>query len=99
MATFTFNDEDEFDVISLCLEGEEEEDCLILGIFDTREYDYEYIALMPVRCVEEEDEECLLYLYRYEEDGEDEVSLTQIEDEKEFLVVQETFDRLFGDEE
>ena len=99
MTSFTFNDEDEFEVLTLCLDGEEEEDCLILGIFKTRVFPHEYIALMPVRLLESEEEECTLYLYRYSESMNGEINLEQIEDDDELLIVEATFEDMYGDDE
>lgn len=98
MSSFTFQENEEYDVISLCLEDEEPEDCLVLGVFKTRVYEYEYAALMPVAALESEEEDCPLYLYRYSE-TEDEVTLEQIEDEDEFQIVQITFDSMYGDDD
>jgi len=79
----------EHEHITLTLDDGSELECHVLGTFEVD--DIEYIALVPIG--EEE-----VFLYRYEEDG-DEFELINIEDDEEFDIVSEAFYELFGDED
>ncbi len=79
-------DEKEIDVITLEFDDGEEVECEILGVFDFEEK--EYIALVP------DDDSGDVYIYGYKETGDEEFSLEDIEDEKEFEAAAAEFEKL-----
>ena len=81
--------------VTLELEDGSEEECQILTIFEVN--DQNYIALVPVDQLEEEESEVIFY--RYFEDEEGEPSLENIEDDDEFDMVCDAFDELLDEEE
>lgn len=90
------DDEDMF--VTLILDDGEEQECLILTIFEVGERDY--IALLPKEdSGDVSDEDGDVYLYRYEEDDEGNPELFNIEDDDEYEMVVEAFDALLEDEE
>ncbi len=104
------NDDDdemmERDIITMELEDGETLECMVLEIFPVQ--GRQYIALLPVNEDGDVDEDAEIYLYRYEELEDDEVSLESIEDDDEFEIVSDAydelrdaaeFDDLFGDED
>ncbi|MCT4544060.1 MAG: DUF1292 domain-containing protein [Vallitalea sp.] len=80
----------EHETITLTLDNDETLECLVLGIFDVE--DNEYIALLP----EEEDD---VLLYKYISSDDQDIELTNIEDDEEFEKVSKTFMRIIEDEE
>ena len=87
------NEEVEFDTITLTLDDDTELECAVLGIFDVEGIEgKEYIALLPT-----DDETVLLYEYKELED--DEIELSNIEDDDEFAMISAAFDSIFDDEE
>lgn len=72
--------------MTLSFDNGEEEECLIIGVFEVD--GKEYIALDP----ENEDDD--IYLYGYKEISEEEFELLDIEDDAEFESVSEEFARL-----
>lgn len=78
---------EETTIITLTLDNDTEVQCNVLGIFDCNEK--EYIALLP-----EEGHD--VYLYRYNELGEDEIELVNIEDDTEYEAVSKEFEALFS---
>lgn len=74
----------------LTMDDDSELECYVLGIFEAEAK--EYIALLPIG---EED----VYLYRYTEEGDDEVVLDIIEDDAEYDRVSEVFMKLSEEEE
>lgn len=77
---------DEADVITLQFEGGEDVECEIMGVFDYN--GKEYIALIPL------DETDDVYIYGYQEVGEDEFEILEIEDDAEFEAVVREFDAI-----
>ena len=75
------------DTVTLFLDNDEEVECDVIAIFPAR--DGEYIALAP----QQADEEAQVYLYRFKENPDDEMSpiLENIEDDEEFDEVSEAF--------
>ena len=72
--------------MTLSFDNGEEEECLIIGVFEVD--GKEYIALDP----ENEDDD--IYLYGYKEISEEEFELLDIEDDAEFESVSGEFARL-----
>ena len=77
---------DEADVITLQFEGGEDVECEIMGVFDYN--GKEYIALIPLDGTDD------VYIYGYQEVGEDEFELLEIEDDAEFEAVVREFDAI-----
>lgn len=79
-------DVDEADVITLQFEGGEDVECEIMGVFDYN--GKEYIALIPLDGTDD------VYIYGYQEVGEDEFEILEIEDDAEFEAVVAEFDAI-----
>lgn len=77
---------DEADVITLQFEGGEDVECEIMGVFDYN--GKEYIALIPLDGTDD------VYIYGYQEVGEDEFEILEIEDDAEFEAVVAEFDAI-----
>lgn len=86
---------DEQTTVTLTLEDDTEVECMVLTIFPAG--DQEYIALLPMDSVDEDEGE--VYLYRYEEDADGNPNLTNIEDDDEYEIVADAFDELLDDQE
>ncbi|MCI9477223.1 DUF1292 domain-containing protein [Anaerovoracaceae bacterium 41-7] len=91
MAENKNNMQDEADIITLEFEDGVELECEIMGIFDHAGKDY--IALIPL------DDSDDVYLYGYNEVGEDEFELVDIEDEELFNSVVQEFDAIMAEAE
>ena len=84
----------EFDgTITLILDGDEELECAIIATFPVDDKDY--IALMPVDQLEDEEGE--LFFYRYTVNEEGEPVLENIEEDEEFVA--DAFDEILDEEE
>lgn len=83
-------EEEEPLVLNIVLDDGEELPCEVIGIFEVE--GKEYIALLP-----EDDDRVLIYIYN--EIGEDDVDLQNIEDDAEFARVTDAFWEIFGDED
>ncbi|MBR6643355.1 MAG: DUF1292 domain-containing protein [Lachnospiraceae bacterium] len=88
--------EDVCDQITLTLDDDSELLCDVIATFPAKVNGKEqmYIALLPTDATPESD----IYLYRFEEDGE-EIDLQNIEDDEEFEIVSDAFDELLDEEE
>ncbi len=86
---------DEQTTVTLTLEDDTEVECMVLTIFPAG--DREYIALLPMDSVDEDEGE--VYLYRYEEDADGNPNLTNIEDDDEYEIVADAFDELLDEQE
>ena len=89
------NVNDEQTTVTLTLEDDTEIECMVLTIFPAG--DQEYIALLPMDSVDEDEGE--VYLYRYEEDADGNPNLTNIEDDDEYEIVADAFDELLDEQE
>ncbi len=85
------NGVDESDIITLEFDDGGEVECEIMGVFDLN--DKEYIALIP------HDDSDDVYIYGYEEVGEDEFELLDIESDEEFEAAVAEFDKIMAEEE
>lgn len=85
--------EDTNDQITLTLEDGSELICDVLAIFPVDGKDY--IALLP----QGDDPDAEIFLYRFEEKGEDDIDLINIEDDDEFEAVSDAFDELLDNAE
>lgn len=79
--------------VSIILEDDTVLECVVLNIFSAGDRDY--IAVMP----EDDNEEGMVYLYRYSETEEGQPELTNIETDEEYEIVAEAFDELLDEEE
>jgi len=77
---------DEADVITLQFEDGADVECEIMGVFDYN--GKEYIALIPLDGTDD------VYIYGYQEVGEDEFEILEIEDDAEFEAVVKEFDAI-----
>lgn len=81
--------------VTLELEDGTEVETQVITIFEVEEQDY--IVLIPVEQVEEEEGE--VYIYRYFESEDGEPGLDNIETQEEFDMVSEIFDQIVEDGE
>lgn len=81
--------------VTLSLEDGSEIECAVVAIFPAG--DNQYIALLPLGGVEEEEGE--VYLYRFAELPDGELDLSNIEDDDEYELVADAFDELLDEEE
>ena len=86
------NNNEEFgkDTVTLLLDDGREMECAIFKIFPAGKY--EYIALLPTDCEEEESGE--VFLYRFELNEKNEPHLSNIQDDDEYEIVAEAFDEI-----
>ena len=89
MADKKTNVQEEADIITLEFEDGVELECEIMGVFDHAGKDY--IALIPL------DDSDDVYFYGYQEVGEDEFELIDIEDEALFESVVAEFDAIMAE--
>lgn len=89
------NANEEQTTVTLTLEDDTEVECMVLTIFPAGER--EYIALLPMDSVDDDEGE--VYLYRYEEDADGNPNLTNIEDDDEYEIVSDAFDELLDEQE
>ena len=82
---------EETEVITLEFDDGGEVECEIMGVFDLN--GKEYIALIPDDGTDD------VYIYGYEEVGDDEFELIDIEDDAEFEAVVAEFDKIMAEEE
>ena len=82
---------EETEVITLEFDDGSEVECEIMGVFDFN--GKEYIALIPDDGTDD------VYIYGYQEVGEDEFELVDIEDDAEFEAVVAEFDKIMMEEE
>lgn len=79
------------DQITLTLEDGSELLCDVIAVFPVDGKDY--IALLPVG----DDPDAEIFLYRFEQKGEDDINLIDIEDDDEFEAVSDAFDEMLDD--
>ena len=82
---------EETEVITLEFDDGAEVECEIMGVFDYN--GKEYIAQIPDDGTDD------VYIYGYQEVGEDEFELVDIEDDAEFEAVVAEFDKIMMEEE
>ncbi len=82
---------EEAEVITLEFDDGEEVECEVMGVFDFNGKDY--IALVPDDGTDD------VYIYGYQEVGEEEFTLIDIEDDEEFKAVAAEFDRIMEEED
>ena len=91
MADNKNNMQDEADIITLEFDDGTDLECEIMGVFDYNGKDY--IALIPL------DDSDDVYIYGYNEVGEDEFELVDIEDDELFQNVVQEFDAIMAEDD
>lgn len=81
--------------VTLTLDNNQELECVVLTIFPIKEQ--KYIALLPIS--ENEEEEGEVYLYRFFESEDHELSLENIEDDEEYEAVADAFEEYLDAQE
>ena len=76
------------DIITLEYDDGTVEECTIEGVFDAN--DKEYIALVP------DNDSGDVYIYGYEEIGDDEFDLTELKDDDEFDAAVREYEKIKG---
>lgn len=85
------------DTMTLDLDDGGKLECIVLNVFPVN--NREYIALLPMNDEGHVEEDAQIFLYRFEELGDDEVNLETIEDDDEFELVSDYFDEMFDEQE
>lgn len=84
------------DTMTLDLDDGGKLECIVLNVFPVN--NREYIALLPMNDEGHVEEDAQIFLYRFEELGDDEVNLETIEDD-EFELVSDYFDEMLDEQE
>ena len=85
------------DTMTLDLDDGGKLECIVLNVFPVN--NREYIALLPMNDEGHVEEDAQIFLYRFEELGDDEVNLKTIEDDDEFELVSDYFDEMLDEQE
>ena len=85
------------DTMTLDLDDGGKLECIVLNVFPVN--NREYIALLPMNDEGHVEEDAQIFLYRFEELGDDEVNLETIEDDDEFERVSDYFDEMLDEQE
>ena len=85
------------DTMTLDLDDGGKLECIVLNVFPVN--NREYIALLPMNDEGHVEEDAQIFLYRFEELGDDEVNLETIEDDDEFELVSDYFDAMLDEQE
>ena len=85
------------DTMTLDLDDGGKLECIVLNVFPVN--NREYIALLPMNDEGHVEEVAQIFLYRFEELGDDEVNLETIEDDDEFELVSDYFDEMLDEQE
>ena len=85
------------DTMTLDLDDGGKLECFVLIVFPVN--NREYIALLPMNDEGHVEEDAQIFLYRFEELGDDEVNLETIEDDDEFELVSDYFDEMLDEQE
>ena len=85
------------DTMTLDLDDGGKLECIVLNVFPVN--NREYIALLPMNDEGHVEEDAQIFLYRFEDLGDDEVNLETIEDDDEFELVSEYFDEMLDEQE
>ena len=85
------------DTMTLDLDDGGKLECIVLNVFPVN--NREYIALLPMNDGGHVEEDAQIFLYRFEELGDDEVNLETIEDDDEFELVSDYFDEMLDEQE
>ena len=85
------------DTMTLDLDDGGKLECIVLNVFPVN--NREYIALLPMNDEGHVEEDAQIFLYSFEELGDDEVNLETIEDDDEFELVSDYFDEMLDEQE
>ena len=85
------------DTMTLDLDDGGKLECIVLNVFPVN--NREYIALLPMNDEGHVEEDAQIFLYRFEELGDDEVNLETIEDDDEFELESDYFDEMLDEQE
>ena len=85
------------DTMTLDLDDGGRLECIVLNVFPVN--NREYIALLPMNDEGHVEDDEQIFLYRFEELGDDEVNLETIEDDDEFELVSDYFDEMLDEQE
>ncbi|MGN0203349.1 MAG: DUF1292 domain-containing protein [Coprococcus sp.] len=85
------------DTMTLDLDDGGSLECIVLSVFPVN--NKQYIALLPMDDEGKVEEDAQIYLYRFEELGDDEINLENIEDDDEFELVSDYFDEMLDEQE
>ena len=85
------------DTMTLDLDDGGKLECIVLNVFPVN--NREYIALLTMNDEGHVEEDAQIFLYRFEELGDDEVNLETIEDDDEFELVSDYFDEMLDEQE
>ena len=85
------------DTMTLDLDDGGKLECIVLNVFPVN--NREYIALLPMNDEGHVEEDAQIFLYRFEELGDDEVNLETIEDDDEFELASDYFDEMLDEQE
>ena len=85
------------DTMTLDLDDGGKLECIVLNVFPVN--NREYIALLPMNDEGHVEEDAQIFLYRFDELGDDEVNLETIEDDDEFELVSDYFDEMLDEQE
>ena len=85
------------DTMTLDLDDGGKLECIVLNVFPVN--NREYIALLPMNDEGHVEEDAQIFLYRFEELGDDEVNLETSEDDDEFELVSDYFDEMLDEQE
>ena len=85
------------DTMTLDLDDGGKLECIVLNVFPVN--NREYIALLPMNDEGHVEVDAQIFLYRFEELGDDEVNLETIEDDDEFELVSDYFDEMLDEQE
>ena len=87
-ANTDYNNNSEYSSVTLSLDDGTEEECPVIRTFPPG--DNNYIALLPIADIDEDESE--VYLYRYSINSDNEPVLENIESDEEYEIVSDAFD-------
>lgn len=87
-ANTDYNNNSEYSSVTLSLDGGTEVECAVIRTFPAG--DKNYIALLPIADIDEDESE--VYLYRYSINSDNEPVLENIESDEEYEIVSDAFD-------
>lgn len=87
-ANTDYNNNSEYSSVTLSLDDGTEVECAVIRTFPA--CDKNYIALLPIADIDEDESE--VYLYRYSINSDNEPVLENIESDEEYEIVSDAFD-------
>lgn len=87
-ANTDYNNNSEYSSVTLSLDDGTEVECAVIRTFPAS--DKNYIALLPIADIDEDESE--VYLYRYSINSDNEPVLENIESDEEYEIVSDAFD-------